>query len=131
MRIVTAVEGRHERTLDVAVTQAEGVTELVCRDLEEIGAAIAADGPPFGVVEVSVAAVHGEVRVRQSAAGAVEGIAVAVLAHLESDVDVNLKRFPDFFLMSSLLVAQCTGSALAHYWSCWECTGQYKVNIDH
>jgi hypothetical protein len=39
---------------------------------------------------VGVAAVHGEEGVGEGAAGPVEGIAVAVLADLEADVDVDL-----------------------------------------
>lgn len=90
--IVATVKGRHQSTLDVAVTQAERVPELVGRDLKEIGTAVTFDGPSFGVVEVSIATVHGKVRVRQGAAGSIERITVAVLAYLESDFDVNLNE---------------------------------------
>ena len=58
--------------------------------LEEVGAAEGVDGPLFGVVEVGVAAVDGEVGVGQRAAAAVERVAVAVLAALEADLDVHL-----------------------------------------
>lgn len=105
MRIVTAVEGRHECTFDVAVTQTEGMAELVCRDLEEIGAAITSDGPPFGIVKMSVTAVHGEVRVCQSAAGSVERITVAVLAYFESNIDVNLST--DFRAYKIIIHIDC------------------------
>lgn len=92
MRIVAAIEGSHQGALDVAVAETERVAEFVRRYLEEIGAAVASDGPSFRVVEVGIAAVNRKVRVRQGATGPVERIAVAVLAHLESDLDMNLLR---------------------------------------
>lgn len=94
MRIITAVEGRHQGTLDIAVTQAERMSEFMSGDLEEVGAAVAFDGPSLGVVKVSIAAVHGEVSVRQSATWSIERITVTVLAYLESDFDVYLKQRP-------------------------------------
>lgn len=96
MRIVTAVKGCHQGALDVAVAQAERVSEFVSGDLKEVGAAVALDGPPFGVVEVGIAAVHGEVSVRQGATWSVERITVSVFAYLKSDFDVHLKRSLQF-----------------------------------
>lgn len=92
IRIVTAVEGCHQGALDVAVAETERMAELVRRDLEEIRASVATHCPSLGIVEVRVAAVHREVSVRQGTARSVERIAIAVLAHLEPDLDVNLKK---------------------------------------
>lgn len=64
------------------------------RDLKEIGTAIASDSPSFGVVEVSITTIHGKVGMCQGTAGSIERIAVAMLAYLESDFDVNLNESP-------------------------------------
>ena len=45
VRLPAAVEGRHERGVDVGVREAEGVAELVGGRLEEVGALEGVDGP--------------------------------------------------------------------------------------
>lgn len=92
-RTVAAIERRHQRLAHVRVAEAQRVSELVRGHLKQIRSATGADRPQFGVVEVRVAAVHREVRMGQGAAGPVERIAVAVLALLESDLDVHRTRF--------------------------------------
>lgn len=93
VRIVAAIEGRHQGALHVAMAKAERMAELVRCDLEEIRAAVAANGPSLGIVEMRIAAVHGEISVRQGTARSIERIAITVLANLESDLDVNLRQW--------------------------------------
>lgn len=105
------------------MAEAERVAEFVSRDLEEIGASAAADGPLFGVVKVSIAAVHREVSVSQGVSRSVEGIAVAVLVLLETDLNVHRVRAlrrecqvcvfaPDSERSGDLLVNLCPAQTL-------------------
>lgn len=94
MGIITAVEGCHQSALDVAMTQSERMPKFVSRDLEEISTAIASDGPPFRIVEVSIATVYRKICVRQGTTRSIERITISVLAYFESDLDVNLNKIP-------------------------------------
>lgn len=95
MWIVTAIKRCHQSALDIAVAQTERVPKFMSRDLEEIGTAIASNGPTFRIVKVSIATVYGKICVRQGTTRSIKRITVAVLAYLESDFDVNLKKVPE------------------------------------
>lgn len=71
--------------------QTQGVTELVGGHLEEIGATRRANGPQFRVIKVGIAAKDREEGVGQSAALAIEGIAITMLALHEPGKERNLK----------------------------------------
>ena len=53
--LVSPVEGRHQRGLDVRVGEAQGVAELVCSGHDEVCAAKRLHGPIFLVIKMSVA----------------------------------------------------------------------------
>lgn len=72
------------------MAQAKGMAKLVRGYLKEIRPTETVDAPLFRVVEVGIAAVHGEVSVCQSATRPVERISVAVFALLKSDLNVDL-----------------------------------------